>query len=143
MIESICNNCGDIKLVGDDKNGKKYKCPNCGEIVFVQLASSPELKEGKEEIVENSTFQDQAADNQIVNSKGSTNLGKTDYFSISIGLICGLIGFYLVYRHYINNKPINWFWTVVCFIFFLGAIGLILQRFGIIESSNDLDDNDE
>lgn len=36
MIQSICPSCGNEKAFTDDKNGKKYKCPNCGEIITIE-----------------------------------------------------------------------------------------------------------
>lgn len=36
MIESICQNCGNKKMFSDDKSGKKYKCPNCNEVVIIE-----------------------------------------------------------------------------------------------------------
>lgn len=36
MIESICQNCGNKKMFSDDKSGKKYKCPNCNEVVTIE-----------------------------------------------------------------------------------------------------------
>lgn len=36
MIESICQNCGNKKMFSDDKSGKKYKCPNCNEVVLIE-----------------------------------------------------------------------------------------------------------
>lgn len=36
MIESICQKCGNKKMFSDDKSGKKYKCPNCNEVVIIE-----------------------------------------------------------------------------------------------------------
>lgn len=36
MIESICQNCGNKKMFSEDKSGKKYKCPNCSEVVTIE-----------------------------------------------------------------------------------------------------------
>lgn len=36
MIQSICPNCGNKKMFSDDKSGKKYKCPNCSEVVTIE-----------------------------------------------------------------------------------------------------------
>jgi len=35
MIESICPKCGSKKVFEDDKSGRKFKCPNCEEVVLI------------------------------------------------------------------------------------------------------------
>jgi predicted RNA-binding Zn-ribbon protein involved in translation (DUF1610 family) len=45
MIETICKKCGNKKSFGEDKLGKKFRCPNCGNVVSIEeslkLESTP------------------------------------------------------------------------------------------------------
>jgi len=51
MIESICPKCGSKKVFGDDKEGKKFKCPTCKMTVSIRKIDVNSLME-KEESVE-------------------------------------------------------------------------------------------
>lgn len=50
MITSICDNCGNIKRFHDDKQGKKYKCPNCGSIVKIDNPVKQNYYKGSKEV---------------------------------------------------------------------------------------------
>ena len=39
MIETICKKCGNKKSFGEDKFGKKFRCPNCGNVVLIEEAT--------------------------------------------------------------------------------------------------------
>jgi DNA-directed RNA polymerase subunit RPC12/RpoP len=36
MIETVCKKCENKKSFNEDKLGKKFKCPNCGEVVLIE-----------------------------------------------------------------------------------------------------------
>ena len=36
MIKTVCKKCGSEKSFNEDKFGKKFKCPNCGNIVQIE-----------------------------------------------------------------------------------------------------------
>lgn len=37
MIRTKCLKCGDEKLFAEDKNGKKFHCPICNEIILIEV----------------------------------------------------------------------------------------------------------
>jgi DNA-directed RNA polymerase subunit RPC12/RpoP len=39
MIETICQKCGNKKSFSEDKFGKKFKCPECGNAVLIEEAT--------------------------------------------------------------------------------------------------------
>lgn len=43
MIETICKDCGNKKSFDDDKLGKKFKCPNCGNVVPIGKIKNEEI----------------------------------------------------------------------------------------------------
>jgi len=45
MIETICSNCGNRRVFEDSNSGKKFKCPECGNVVEIK----PLLMDEKEE----------------------------------------------------------------------------------------------
>ncbi len=40
MIETICPKCGNAKTFSEDKTGRKFKCPSCGEVILVEGIAS-------------------------------------------------------------------------------------------------------
>ena len=45
MIETICENCGNLKVFEDSYVGRKFKCPVCGEVVEIKPLKTAELAE--------------------------------------------------------------------------------------------------
>jgi|GEM_PF-1951792 len=37
MIETKCPNCGNVKYFSEDKNGKRFKCPTCEQVVEIEM----------------------------------------------------------------------------------------------------------
>ncbi len=65
MIATKCKGCGTEKTFSDDKAGKKFKCPICGEIVLID--------EIKDDIIQGSTIVETAANQptQTLNQKNN------------------------------------------------------------------------
>jgi len=45
MIRFNCASCGSGVRVGDDKAGKKGKCPQCGQVIVIPAADAPKQTE--------------------------------------------------------------------------------------------------
>ncbi len=45
MIETICSNCGNIRIFEDSFAGKKFKCPSCGNVVEIKLLETETIVE--------------------------------------------------------------------------------------------------
>lgn len=45
MIETICKNCGNIRVFEDSYAGRKFKCPVCGEVVEISPLKTDEIAE--------------------------------------------------------------------------------------------------
>jgi uncharacterized Zn finger protein (UPF0148 family) len=45
MITTKCKSCGTEKTFSDDKAGKKFKCPVCGEIVLIDAIKDDTIQE--------------------------------------------------------------------------------------------------
>ena len=45
MITTKCKGCGTEKTFSDDKSGKKFKCPVCGEIVLIEEIKNDIIQE--------------------------------------------------------------------------------------------------
>ena len=55
MIETICSNCGNIRVFEDSYAGRKFKCPECGEVVEIKPTATKEVEtkdETSNELVE-------------------------------------------------------------------------------------------
>lgn len=44
MIETICSNCGNIRVFEDSYAGRKFKCPECGEVVEIKPTETKDVE---------------------------------------------------------------------------------------------------
>lgn len=88
MVETTCSNCKNKKSFDDDKSGKKFKCPNCGNIVLIE-------KPGSEKIVEEKKVEIKKIESDKKEESPKKEFPKTeikDKKSFYIGLIAIIIG---------------------------------------------------
>jgi len=43
MIETTCSNCGNKRVFDESYSGRKFKCPNCGEVVEIKHAEPEDI----------------------------------------------------------------------------------------------------
>ncbi len=120
MVETVCNNCGNTKSFNEDKLGKKFKCPACGNIVLIEKPAVEEpIKhsevfqnpleatqtsetarnnnfEGKEKIIKSIYADEQFPQQTSVNSKSKSSKRNL--------IILGLILFVIVVSSLAINK---------------------------------------
>jgi hypothetical protein len=96
MIETVCKRCGNRKSFSEDKFGKKFKCPNCGNVVQIEEALEAE---SPLPIIENSTQQ------RPTQNKSSLNKGSKKKIIITAFVVIGLVvitGTWWGYNKYYN-----------------------------------------
>ena len=45
MIETVCKNCGNLRVFEDSYAGRRFKCPVCGKIVVIKSLETDEIAE--------------------------------------------------------------------------------------------------
>lgn len=92
MIQTICKNCGNKKEFNEDKLGKKFKCPQCSNIVLIEKIDLD--------------FPEKV--NEVVTAKKQPSLSKTNksrkVTPILFVIFILAIGVYFGIKKYLDNQ---------------------------------------